>query len=131
MIFVDTSAWFASVAPTDANHSTAIRWFNQNKSPLVTSDYVVDETLTLLRARRQPRSALALGDAFFDGTLTKIHHLSAAEFRGSWQIFRQFSDKNWSFTDCTSKLLLEKLRIQQVVAFDNHFYQFGSIVLLP
>ena len=51
LVFVDTSAWFAAVAPVDANHTAADAWFKDNHCPLATTDYVVDETLTLLRAR--------------------------------------------------------------------------------
>jgi predicted nucleic acid-binding protein len=51
MIFVDTGAWFASVVPTDTDYHAAIAWLSTNSQPLITSDYVIDETLTLLRAR--------------------------------------------------------------------------------
>ena len=56
MIFVDTSAWFASVVPSDTDHKTASTWVAQNTQPLLTTDYVVDETLTLLRSRGEVRS---------------------------------------------------------------------------
>ena len=52
MILVDTGAWFASVVPSDIDHASASQWLNQNAEPLLTTDYIVDETLTLLRARR-------------------------------------------------------------------------------
>jgi uncharacterized protein len=51
MIFVDTGAWFAMTVPSDPNYSTARAWMQQNPSSLLTTDYVIDETLTLLRAR--------------------------------------------------------------------------------
>jgi len=52
VIFVDTSAWFASIVPTDADHKAAIAWLSHNAEPPITSDYIIDETLTLLKARR-------------------------------------------------------------------------------
>lgn len=51
MIFVDTAAWFASVVPSDSEHQKAILWLTNNTESLLTTDYVIDETLTLLRAR--------------------------------------------------------------------------------
>ncbi|MEO6391427.1 MAG: DNA-binding protein [Pyrinomonadaceae bacterium] len=51
MIFVDSGAWFASVVPSDPGHAAATHWLEVNNEPLITTDYVVDETLTLLRAR--------------------------------------------------------------------------------
>lgn len=65
MIFVDTGAWFASVAAEDINHQAVARWLEQNEDSPLTTDYVVDETLTLLRARGQPTAALTLGRQFF------------------------------------------------------------------
>ena len=48
MIFVDTGAWFASVMPSDREHQAAVQWLSQNIQPFITTDYVIDETLTLL-----------------------------------------------------------------------------------
>jgi predicted nucleic acid-binding protein len=53
MIFVDTGAWFASVVPLDQDYTAATRWLNQNTQPRLTTDYIVDETLTLLKTRGQ------------------------------------------------------------------------------
>ena len=65
MIFVDTSAWFASVVPSDPDHQILSQWFNQNTETLLTTDYVIDETLTLLRIRKETLRATALGEAVF------------------------------------------------------------------
>lgn len=75
--------------------------------------------------------ALALGDRFFSGSLATIHFLTEADIRLTWQIFRGFSDKDWSFTDCTSKVVMDKLQITQAFAFDHHFRQFGSVHVVP
>jgi predicted nucleic acid-binding protein len=38
MIFVDTSAWFASVVPTDVDHTAVNDWLDKNTQPLITTD---------------------------------------------------------------------------------------------
>ena len=131
MIFVDTGAWFASVVPSDPDHRAATAWFAFNRQPLHTSDYVVDETLTLLRVRGEYRRAVAMGRLFFTGRLARVHHVSEADVLAAWRVFEQFSDKAWSFTDCTSKVLMERMRIMRAVAFDEHFRQFGSVIVCP
>ena len=131
MIFVDTGAWFASVVPKDPDHPAAAAWFAANREPLLTSDYVVDETLTLLRARGEPRRAVAMGRMFFAGQIATVHHLSEAEVLEAWRIFERFSDKEWSFTDCTSKVLFKRLGITRAFAFDGHFRQFGEVTVCP
>ena len=131
MIFVDTGAWFALVVPTDPDHAAAAAWFAKNREPLITSDYVVDETLTLLRARGERRRAAEMGRLFFNGRITRIHFLGEAEIRAAWQVFERFADKDWSFTDCTSKVLSERLAITHAFAFDEHFRQFGFVSVCP
>jgi predicted nucleic acid-binding protein len=49
MIFVDTGAWYASAVPDDDDHPAARNWLDGNTLPLLTTDYVIDETLTLPR----------------------------------------------------------------------------------
>ena len=105
MIFVDTSAWFASIVPSDSDHQNSILWLTNNTQPLVTTDYVIDETLTLLRARGESKRAIILGEAFFSGKLATIYYLTEEDVRLTWQIFRDYSDKKWSFTDCSSKVI--------------------------
>ncbi|HEX3999879.1 MAG TPA: PIN domain-containing protein [Pirellulales bacterium] len=53
MIFVDTGAWFAALVPDDAYHSAAAEFLRSNDEALVTTDYILDELLTLLKARGQ------------------------------------------------------------------------------
>src|ERR1019366_757172 len=60
-IFVDTGAWFASVVPADRHHLKVVAFLQQNPLPLITTDYVIDETLTLLRARWEMSKAIGLG----------------------------------------------------------------------
>jgi len=76
MKFADTGGWFALFVPDDLNHAAAATWFAQQRQPLFTTDYVVDETLTLLRSRGQSTAALALGQQFFDGSLATIYYLT-------------------------------------------------------
>jgi uncharacterized protein len=131
MIYVDSGAWFATVVPSDRRFAEARRWMGQNAEELLTSDYVIDETLTLLRARGEPNRAIKLGDQFFYGDLAAIHYLTKEDIRAAWDVFRRFSDKEWSFTDCASKVVMEKFQIKTAFAFDRHFHQFGGNVVVP
>jgi hypothetical protein len=98
---------------------------------LVTTDYLIDETMTLMRARGERQRAIQLGGQFFAGTVATIHYLTPAEIAAAWKVFRTCADKEWSFTDCTSKVVMEALGITTAFSFDRHFRQFGSIVVVP
>jgi len=72
-----------------------------------------------------------LGKDFFHSELAEIHKLSSADIALAWEVFEGFADKNWSFTDCTSKAVIERLGITQAFAFDHHFNQFGNVEVVP
>ena len=131
MIFVDTGAWFVVMVHSDTHHPEADAWFEENKATLITSDYVIAETLTLLRARGEGLSALTLGDLLFTTKMSLIVRVTPDDFSKSWRIFRDYDDKGWSFTDCTSKVIMERLGIKTAFAFDQHFRQFGSVDVVP
>src|SRR5260370_987978 len=131
MVLTDSGAWFASVVPWDVNYAAATAWLKQNREPLLTTDYLVDETLTLLRVRKETARAAALGNELFGGHLTTLYFLTEADIRSAWDIFRSFADKEWSFTDCTSKVVIEKLGLTKAFSFDQHFHQFGTVIVVP
>lgn len=131
MVFVDTSAWFAFFTHSDADHVRIRKWIGERDEVLLTTDFCVDETLTLLVARRERQRALEAGDLFFRTNLCELHFVTPEQVRRAWLIFQQRSAAGWSFTDCTSKAVIDSLGIQTALALDAHFLQFGSIAVEP
>ena len=62
MVFVDTGVWFALLVAKDPNHQRTIEWFDTLNEQVITSDYVVDETLTLLLMRGERNKAIEFGN---------------------------------------------------------------------
>jgi predicted nucleic acid-binding protein len=131
MIFVDTSAWFAFHSVRDVNHRAAAKAVDSFIEPLITTDYVVDETLTLFRARGEHRLALTFGMRVIVGGSARIVAVTDQDFTDAWGVFQGFADKEWSFTDCTSRVVMQRLGIQRAFAFDDHFRQFGTVIVVP
>ena len=125
------SALFAYAVPDDANHMLAHGWVRRNRIPLLLTDYIADETLTLMKARGESVRALHLGELIFTGRLGRLHFLTEDEVRAAWTVFASYRDKEWSFTDCTSKVVIEKLGLTHAFAFDRHFHQFGTVAVVP
>lgn len=129
MIFVDTGAWFARFVPDDPDHQRILDWFAANSEPLVTTDYCVDETLTLLIVRKRPKLAVVAAKQFFEEVLARLHFLSRAQLERAAILFQQRASAGWSFTDCTSKVAIDDLDITAAVALDRHVAQFGVSIL--
>lgn len=132
MTFADTSGWYASLIPEDQNHETALAWLRTFSGKFLTTDFVLDETLTLLRSRGFRKAAIDWGSTMFGpNSPAVIHYLTPAEIAAAWSVFHRFADKEWSFTDCTSKVVMESLGITAAFSFDQHFRQFGTVAVVP
>ena len=131
MIFVDTGAWFATTVQSDSRHHMAHDWMVSNTAPLVTSDYVVDELVTLLKSKGYPDMARKVGRDLLVTNVIAVEYISKLDIENAWKTFEQFDDKPWSFTDCTSRVLMQRLGIRAAFAFDDDFRQFGTVDVVP
>jgi len=131
MIFVDTGAWYASMDKADRRYEAARQWLRNNKVRLITSDLVIVETVTLLRKRVGHLIAVDFGERLMRQHLAHVQFSGEDDFQQAWRVFRDYADKEWSFSDCHSKWIMRKLEITTAFAFDNHFRQFGDIVVVP
>lgn len=96
---------------------------------LITTDYIFDEVMTVLLVRGNKDIAIRAGKAIIEDPNIEILRIDEELFNEAWEMFQNFKDKEWSFTDCTSYALMKKLNIQVGVSFDRHFRQFGVQVV--
>jgi predicted nucleic acid-binding protein len=90
-----------------------------------TSNFIADETLTLLRYRAGRGPAVQFGDLLYSGKLCRLEHVTKADQKTAWRLFLQYRDHCFSFTDCTSFSLMKPLRIETAIAIDSDFRGFG------
>ena len=134
MIFIDTAAFLAMENRSDAHHEEAIgyqRTCLKKGKQLVTSDYVLDESYTIIRMRAGHGIAVQFGEALRTSRLLRIEHITSETIEDAWNLFKDFSDHKFSFTDCTSFALMEKLGIGSAFTFDAHFRQYGRFLVNP
>jgi hypothetical protein len=129
-IFVDTSAWYAIIDKNDQDHAAAVNKVRILDRSLLTSNYILDEILTLLKTRLGPSIAIPFGQKLWNQEVSALVRITEEDETRAWGIFRQYQDKSFSFTDCTSFALMERLDINTVFAFDDHFVQYGKFVIL-
>lgn len=129
MIFADTSALFALFNPNDEFHNTAKGWFQENRPKLVLTDYIVDELLALAISRGDKKFALTISKQV--RVLAGIKKITEEDFNKAWAIFDSYQDKNWSLTDCTSYVFMNRTGIKKAFAIDPHFDQFANVLREP
>lgn len=132
MVFADTSALYALFVHNDENHNAAEKWLIENNKKIITTDYVIDELLTLILVRKSKFFAININHLIESPkNLFSIHFVGENEFNISRKIFNEYSDKQWSFTDCTSYVEMKELNIRNAFSFDKHFDQFGFVKRAP
>ena len=126
-LLIDTSALFALHYANDKNHARAVTYFKTlagRVKPIIT-EWVFVETMNLTKARLGSEYAIAYGrqlkasKAFYPLILTNQDKLA------TWEIFEQYHDKQWSYVDCSTFAVAQRLSLQRVFAFDHHFTQMG------
>ena len=130
--FADSSFLVARFNVRDRNHRAAISYVKEQKESgadalrLVFSDYVFDETVTVLALRsRRPDLASAAGRAILESRNLRLVRVDTPAFEAAWRLFVRRSDKRWSFTDCTSFVVMENLGIRKALTFNANFRQAG------
>lgn len=131
MIFVDTGAWYSAYVAVDERHQMAADWLEQNEKPLVTTDYVISEFLTLCRARGVDNTGRQIGRWMLNEDLAIVEHVTPEDVEQAFSIFATYDDKPWSFTDCTSRVIMQRLGVTTAFAFDDDFRQFGTVEVVP
>lgn len=129
-IFVDTSGFVALIVSNDKNHDQARAILNSlSGARLYTTNFVLAEThayLIRFVGHGPARSFLRSMDK--PGATTFIRVRSMDEVRAKDVIYRH-QDKDYSFVDALSFVVMERLGISHAFAFDQHFVQYGVQLL--
>ncbi len=104
------------------------QWLSEG-GMLATTDYVIDKTLTTIRFRLGLNAAEAWWLRIDGSIRLRIESVDEARRERARAFFFRYRDKNFSFTDCCSFVLMRELRIRRVLTLDHHFRQMGFEVL--
>jgi predicted nucleic acid-binding protein len=129
-IFVDTSAFYALLDRDDAHHPRAKRaWTDLLKAvhALVTSNYVLVETLALLQNRLGMEAIRAFHDDILP--LINIEFVALGTRRSGVADLLSASRRNLSLVDCVSFEVMRASGINTVFAFDKHFREQGFTLI--
>jgi len=131
-IFVDTSGFYALLVKEDEAHAKAADFVRHaaGKRRFLTTDYVLDETATLLKARRQREVLKPFFAVVLASEVCRVVWMDPELFATAHTFFLKRGDPAYSFTDCVSFLVMRAQRIKGALTKDAHFRQAGFDVLL-
>lgn len=131
-IFIETSAFIALYLKGDDFHSKATSFLKslKEKTIFITSNFVLDEVYTFLRANKGKNVAVNFAEFLAQSAeVVKLRRISLEDEKEAFGYFKKFDFSGLSFTDCTSFALMKKLEIKEVFTFDQHFAKAGFKVL--
>jgi len=131
--FVDTSGFYALLVRQDDRHEAASHFLRQaaeRRQRFITTDYVIDETLTLLKARGHRNLLEGFIGRVLNSNACRIEWTDATRFADTVRFFLKRLDHDWSFTDCVSFRVMAELRLREALTKDSHFEAAGFIALL-
>jgi predicted nucleic acid-binding protein len=131
-LFVDTWGWLTLFDSRERRHGDVVQFYEHLRSQdghLYTTDYVLDETFTLLFTRLpfdQAQQAMILLDQAVEEGYILLEWITPERFARTETLRLKFQDKpRISFTDLTSMTVMEELGIPTVLTADAHFTHVG------
>jgi predicted nucleic acid-binding protein len=131
--FVDTSGFYALLVKGDGRHERAsaiVQRAARSSGRFITTDYILDETATLLKACGHGHLAASFFETVFASTVCRIEWMDPDGFAQTRRFFLKHHDQAWSFTDCFSFCVMRTLGLQEALTTDAHFRQAGFKPLL-
>jgi len=131
LVFIDSSALKANYDARDDFHDRAaglmvkIQARETEITAFVTTDYVLDEAVTLTRFAHSHAKAVELAEATLSSKFVRFVYCDEALFSDGMKMFKQHPDKEWSLTDCVSFATMRKHEVRTAFTFDDHFKQAG------
>lgn len=133
VIFLDTSFIVAFFNEEDEHHKTAQKVIQKTlqKDSLIKfyfTDYVFDEIITQLKIRNVPKESIEqIGDNLLRSQLWKLIKITEVDFQNTWKMIKKYQDKEWSFTDVNSFVVMDTYKIPVYLSFDSHFSEYPKI----
>ncbi len=132
-IFIDTSGLVAALAEKDERHAGAVACIERargTRQRFITTDYILDETVSVLQSRNVAHYIAPLFERIFAAQLCRVEWMDQDGFHSVKNFLLRHSDKGWSFTDCFSFVVMKQRGITEALSSDRHFKQAGFKPLL-
>lgn len=129
-LFVDTSALVALFDKRDSNHlraKTTLERIRTDRIRMTITDYIFDECITTVLSVAGHRTAVTVGEYIMNSKIVETVWLENRTKLKAWDFFKKHDDKVFSFTDCTSFILMKELGINKYFSFDSDFKQAGFV----
>ena len=130
-VFIDASFWIALRDLREPWHErarNATRQLLMDRTQLVFTSLVFAEVHA--HFTRSPRTRLQVMHDAQENRAMKWEPVSPSEELEAMDLLRQHNDKQYSFCDAVSFVVMRRLGLQRAASFDKHFRQLGEFEII-
>ena len=129
---IDSGAFLALLDVKDKFHPAAKAFVQANKDAVYfVPEPVFIETMTLIKGRLGSVAAVQLGERIQKSVQFRLVLLTDDLRQQIWQLFSRYTDKQWSYADCSLWALGQALGVTAVFSFDHHISQMSGLWRVP
>jgi predicted nucleic acid-binding protein len=127
IILADTSGLYSLLNRRDKQYTAAMSFYNSwpRQTEMIVIEYILLETMTLLRARGFSQLAVQFRETLPTSQVFTLRYSPPELEQATFDIFRRYSDKSWSYADCALLAAANMLNTSQIFSFDHHIDQMG------
>ena len=129
VILIDASVFCSYFNEDDVHHAKAtdiMKGIITNENA-ITTDYIFDETITVIQRRTNKEIAVESGNFILESEIS-IFEIDNLVFQKAWGIFKQ--NNSFSFTDCASIASMQIFGISKIATFDKEFKKMKDIEVI-
>ena len=130
-VFVDSSFWIAFRDARQTHHARArdcLTALFRERNHFVSTPFVFAETHATFA--RSPAVRERIIADFWENPLLHFAEVTDADHREAIRLLRQHADKSYPFCDAISFVVMRRLGVKRVAAFDDHFRQVGGFEVI-
>jgi predicted nucleic acid-binding protein len=130
LIFVDTTIWVSGLDSADSLHEDGRAVLEAivdgNLSPALTTDFVLDETLTLLKRRGAKSDVVVKAlENLLASSLVRVVYVEETLFLEALSSFKKY--ERLSFTDAVTMAAMQRYKIKDIFSHDRDFDVKGIV----
>lgn len=131
-MLIDSSALLAMVDVGDKYHAPAAKFARDHSKEIFhLPEPVFIETMLLVKARLGTQPAVELGNRLQASARFVVTPWAPEARQATWEIFSRYTDKDWSYVDCSLLAAARRLRVSEIFTFDRHFDQMPDVAREP
>jgi len=130
-VFIDSSFWIAFRNERQTHHKRAREILSElfrQRTQFMATPFVFAEVHATF-TRSGPIREQIIQD-FWENQLMHLAEVSSEDHQQAIALLRRHDDKTYPFCDAISFVVMRRLEVRRVAAFDDHFHQFGEFQVL-